>query len=532
MTLHRSRGPRSSRRRRAAAAAAAGALLLPLAACAEDATEKDAPEPAPRAFRTVDMTAPPLPVTDGPAATADDSDHLYVLAPKKEAEPHLGGLIVDATGEPVWIDPAERPTYDFRVQEYRGEPVLTYYAGDSDFVGHGTGDIHVLDTAYDEIATVTTGGDLEPHRADLHDSTITPEGTMLLLSYPVVQHDLTAVGGDADGYVFDGVVQEVDIATGRVVHTWSALDHVDLADTYGTLEPADGEGDGESSAETSDGEGSAETGDGQDEAPAGTKENPFDFFHVNSATLTPDGDLLISSRQHHALYVVDRSSGEVRWTLGGKASDFTMEGSGDDDEPGTGAQFAWQHDAQWHDDGTVTVFDNQGDPPVGTHSRGLRLDVDTEAMTASVVQEWLPSDPDRLAGSQGNLQVLDNGNVVVGWGDARWTSEYTGDGELVREFPLLGGETYRAYRFDWHATPSDPPAVVVDGDTAYVSWNGATDVASWRLVAGTDAGSAKEVATVPRSGFETAVSPVPEDAGYVLEALDADGTVLGTGTPE
>jgi len=512
MTLHRPRVRHRTRgTRTTTAVVAAGALVLPLAACSGSGSEEPEPEPGPdaepRTYRTVEMTAPPLPITEGDAADQDDSDALYFLAPKKEAEPHLGGLIVDATGEPVWIDPAETPMYDFRVQEYDGEPVLTYYRGESDFVGHGTGDIYLLDTSYEEIATVTTGGELDPHRADLHDTTITPEGTMLVLAYPVVPLDLTPVGGPEDGYVFDGVVQEVDIATGEVLHHWSALDHVDLTDTYAEVEPEDGD-------------------------PSGTEDNPFDFFHVNSATLTPDGDVLISSRQFHAAYAVDRTSGEVRWTLGGEDSDFTMEGSGEDDEPGTGAQFAWQHDVQQHDDGTVTLFDNQGNPPIGEYSRGLRLVLDTDTMTASVDQEWLPSDPELLAGSQGNLQVLDNGNVIVGWGDAQWTSEYTDDGTLVREFPFLGGETYRAYRFDWQATPTDPPAVVVTDGTAYVSWNGATDVASWRLVAGDDADSASEVATVARDGFETAVDGVPDDAAYVaLEALDADGEVLATGTP-
>ncbi|ROS79079.1 arylsulfotransferase family protein [Cellulomonas sp. PhB143] len=515
-----SRRTRSSRPSRALALAAAGALALPLAACTSDPDPSPtgspstaaAATPGPRTYRTVDMQAPPLPMTHGPAAAdADDADEgLYVLAPKKKAEPHLGGLMVDATGEPVWIDPGETPTYDLRVQEYQGKPVLTYFTGESEkWVGHGAGDIHVLDTSYREVAKVTTGGDLAPHTADLHDSTITPDGTMLLTSYPVVQTDLTAVGGDKDGYVFDGVVQEVDIATGTVLHEWSALDHVDLADTYASVEPAKEGGD-----------------------PSGTKDAPFDFFHVNSARLTPDGDLLISSRQYHAAYAVDRESGDVRWTLGGKDSDFTMQGSGDGDEPGTGAQFAWQHDVEMHDDGTVTVFDNEGDPGVGDHSRGLRLALDMDTMTASVDQEWLPSDPKRRAGSQGNLQVLDDGNVVVGWGDAQWSSEYTADGTLVREFPLLGGETYRTYRFDWHATPTNPPAVVVEAGTAYASWNGATEVASWRLVAGDDESSAQPVATVPRAGFETALAPVPDGAAYVaVEALDADGKVLGTGTP-
>ena len=101
-----------------------------------------------------------------------------------------------------------------------------------------------------------------------------------------------------------------------------------------------------------------------------------------------------------------------------------MDGAHD----GTGAQFAWQHDAQLHADGTLTLFDNQAAPPVGERSRGLRLALDTEAMTATVVQEWLPTDPTLLAGSQGNLQVLPGGNVVVcGLGPPALATAGTGD---------------------------------------------------------------------------------------------------------
>ncbi|PJJ77745.1 arylsulfotransferase ASST [Sediminihabitans luteus] len=517
--------PCAARLRRTAAARTSGVAALVAAtllasSCTGSAEPDETPvsDPTPtgpgvRSYVSTDVVAPELPVTLGPAASSDTSDDLYVLGPKKDEAVHVGPLLVDATGEPVWISPGRSAGYDVRVQELDGEPVLTYYEGRAPFVGNGQGSIVVLDTSYQEIARVTTGDPLEPDHADLHDSTITPDGTMLLTSYPIVPRDLSALGGPADGYVFDGVVQEVDVMTGDVVSTWSALDHVDLADTFATPEATD------------------------DAEATGTQDAPFDWFHVNSAKkLTPDGDVLVSGRNTHAVYALDRGTGEVRWTLGGRSSDVEMVGSGPDDEPGTGAQFAWQHDAQLHEDGTLTVFDNEGDPAVGDHSRGLRLALETDAdgvpTTATVDQEWLPSDPTLVAGSQGNVQVLDDGDVVIGWGDAQVFGEYTADGELVREFPIEAGESYRAYRADWHATPSDPPAVVVEDGTAYVTWNGATDVASWRLVAGDDEASATEVATVPRDGFETALAPVPDDAEYVaVEALAADGAVLGTGTP-
>jgi hypothetical protein len=66
--------------------------------------------------------------------------------------------------------------------------------------------------------------------------------------------------------------------------------------------------------------------------------------------------------------------------------------------------------------------------------------------------------------------------------------------------------------------------------TAYASWNGATEVASWRVLAGPTATSTKPIATLARAGFETAVVlPSSTAAGsYVsVQALSATGAVLG-----
>ncbi|HLS33465.1 MAG TPA: arylsulfotransferase family protein, partial [Brevibacterium sp.] len=407
-------------------------------------------------------------------------------------------------GEPVWIQEDEEaqdddePTagWDLRVQEYEGEPVLTWWEGVVD-TPLAEGEVVVVDDSYEEIARVGMGNDL-PHRmVDLHETRISDDGTMLLMAYVPTQTDLTEIGGESDGWVWDGVVQEVDIETGEVLFDWSALDHIPVTDSEREFEDD-----------------------------AGTEDKPYDYFHGNSVSVDDDGSLLIDARNTHAFYSVDRESGEVNWTLGGKSSDFAA----DED-----LYFAWQHDVERAPDGTITLFDNQSSPTLGDSSRGLRLDVDTDDMTAEIVDEYLPP-VDRIAANQGSFQELENGNVVLGWGALPSFTEYTADGEVVRDGTVAADSNYRAYLSEWEATPSEPPAAEMTTEdeqtTVYASWNGATEVAQWRVLGGPDAGARTELATAERTGFETAV-PVPEDAdNVVVEALDEEGEVLGSATAE
>jgi hypothetical protein len=140
-----------------------------------------------------------------------------------------------------------------------------------------------------------------------------------------------------------------------------------------------------------------------------------------------------------------------------------------------------------------------------------------------------------LAGSQGNMQVLPNGNALIGWGAKPYLSEYSADTKHLlfeARFPR-GGESYRAYKFPWAGRPATVPAVAArlrGGKlTVYTSWNGATEVAGWRVLTGASADALTPATTAGRSGFETAI-PVPGSAGpYVaVQALDAAGQVLST----
>jgi outer membrane protein assembly factor BamB len=414
-----------------------------------------------------------------------DDEGLIFLAPK-DGEAMTGLLVVDGDGAPVWIGPDER-TYDFRVQRYEGEPVLTYWRGDRVQRFLGAGDFVLLNQRYEEIATVTTHGIAG---ADYHDMTLTDEGTALLIGHRLVRRDLTSLGGSPNAWVSDGIVQEVDVATGKVVFQWDGLKHIPVGQTQIAVDRF--------------GRGT-------------TRAKPVDYTHLNSVTEDGDGHLLISARNTSAVYRVDRETGEIDWTLGGKASDFRMAGN---------STFYWQHDAQRQADGTITLFDNQGHPDRAKRSRGLRLALDMKTHTARVVTEYLPPD-DRLAGSQGNLQVMPNGHVFVGWGSQHYYSEYSADGDLLLDADFGTGESYRAYRFPWVGRPSDPPALTVDDSTAHVSWNGATEVVWWRFLAGDDADSAREVGTVRREGFETSAE-VPEAPYVAAQALGADGNILAT----
>lgn len=429
---------------------------------------------------------------------------------------------VDRQGEVVWMDPSklhdsDNGHFDLRSQHYDGEPVLTYFKGPA-AGGWGYGDFYLMDSQYNVFTTVTTGGSLPPHETDFHDAVITDEDTMLVLAYVKTPADLSAVGGPSDGWVHDGVIQEIEIATGQVLFEWHSLDHVPVTDAVlDFTEHAKKQRDEEKSE-------------------LGTVDNPFDYFHLNSATVDTDGGLLASARHTHAVYKISRDTGDLDWILGGVSSDFDLAED---------AVFAWQHTAARDTDGTITLFDNHArNADDDRSSRGLRLALDEEAMTASVVTQYLPP-ADRPAGSMANTQPLADGGMFIGWGQQPFFSAFTRDGELL--FDVChgqachaeaggGGGSYRAYLGDWEGHPTTIPDVVVEDATVYVSWNGATEVAQWRVLAGADEARAAEIAVVDKTGFETAI-PLPEQiqdgpAGYLaVEAVDDTGAVLATATP-
>jgi hypothetical protein len=396
--------------------------------------------------------------------------------------PTFRGVVYDDRAQPVWIEPDGSPATDLRVQTYRGRPVITYWTGEIK-EGTGNGKGVILDERYLPVAEVRCGHGV---LADIHEFRLTSRGTALMTSYPTMPYDLSPIGGPADGYVWGARLQEVDVETGEVLLDWEGLDHIDLTETYRELDDT------------------------------GTVALPFDPVHVNS--IEEDGDaLLISGRHTSACYRIDRRSGEVLWRFGGRKSDFEIPEGGD---------FGWQHDLRRQPDGTLTMFDNHDNATeTDAVSAALRFRLDEKAMTATLVQALRHED--RYGYAMGNAQHLEDGHVVVGWGMDPYASEFDADGEVVFELSGLGLGSYRSYRFPWRGRPVTPPDLAVADGAAYVSWNGATEVTAWRVLAGARASGLAPVGEVPRDGFETSV---PLESGTRMvraEALDADGRVLG-----
>ena len=142
-----------------------------------------------------------------------------------------------------------------------------------------------------------------------------------------------------------------------------------------------------------------------------------------------------------------------------------------------------------------------------------------------------------MADSQGNSQVLSDESVVVGWGAVPSISEFAKGGALLFDAHLPPGmSSYRSFRFPWRGYPLTTPALsarlLSTGDTTavFASWNGATEVASWRVLAGTDPASLKPQASMPDSGFESSLT-LPEAFKYAaVQALGSAGQLLGTST--
>ena len=397
-----------------------------------------------------------------------------------------GPMILDPQGNLVWFDPfpvsENTLVTDFRVQQLDGQPVLTWWQGNTN-EGHGRGEGVILNQDYQQIATVQAGNGLS---MGLHEFLLTPQGDAYIIASSPVH--LPGVGKPT----VDSVVQEIDVKTGLVLFEWHAMDHIPLSASYFTPK---------------------------------SPGHIFDPFHANSIAVAPNGDLLVSMRNTSAVYEIDPQTGQVLWTLGGKQSSFKM---------GAGTSTWGQHDATLQPDGTVTLFDDGAGPPkVHPYSRAVHESVDTTRMAATVVRVYSHS-PRLSANFEGSLQLLGDGNAFVGWGQQPYFSEYNSAGQQIFDahFAVPSG-SYRAYRFPWSAQPPTQPALAVSANAngaadLYASWNGATDVSAWRVLAGPSAGALAPVGGSAKRGFETHIQVHSASPYFAVQALGSAGQVLAT----
>lgn len=452
--------------------------------------EVDQPSHEPQQFQSrLDLLPPTITVTESSRNVSPG----FVFVGAKVTDGQNGAMIIDNDGELVWFSPLALDVSahsNVLVQTYLGEIVLTAWEGVSQ-LGTGFGHFVIWNQRYEEIARFQAPNGYPG--GDQHEFRITPHGTALVIVYNPVVWDLSSVGGPEQGNALDGVIQEIDIATGRMVFEWHSLDHIALDESYSPI----------------------------------PENEPWDYVHINSVELDEDDNLVFSGRHTHAITRIDRTTGRVLWRLHGKHSDFVM---------GEGTPFFYQHDARLHPDGTLSLFDNHEPDQAAdadSWSRGIVLRLNEQAKTATLVQEFVhPSEV--LSISQGNMQLLPNGNAFVGWGSAPVFSEFDPDGDLVfnGRFPQ-GTNTYRAFRSEWVGTPVAPPDIAIERGlgseyTVFASWNGATEVHSWIVLAGDDEDALEPIGTVLRTGFETTVTAQTAATFLAVSAHDADGNALGT----
>jgi hypothetical protein len=410
------------------------------------------------------------------------------------------GYILNPRGHLLWYHPtasqgAGPQVRDLRVQRYHGQAVLTYWEGRTvKPPGGGRGVDQILNKHYQRIRTVSPGNGLQSQGADSHEFLLGHEGneaTAFIEVWKRVDANLTSVGGPPNGPTFDWIIQEIDIATGKVIWEWHSLGHVPVDYSY-----------------------------------ANYSSSPYDYFHMNSIQQLSSGNILISSRNTWAVYLINKKTGKIIWRLGGKHSSFKM---------GPHTNFEWQHDATLHSNGLLTLFDDGATPKEESQSRALELHISTATHRATLIHAFKHKPP-VLATAEGSVQLLSNHNVFVGWGRGPYFSEYTPSGRQV-----FGGafrrpvESQRAYRFHWVGDPPQPPAIAVKPagtagrDDIYASWNGSTQVRRWQVLASQSQSGpfTKLGPPVSSSSFETKIQRTSANY-FKVQALGARGAVLRT----
>ncbi len=452
------------------------------------------PEAVPSAYQSFtslpDLHPPALAVTT-PDRDPGAGDVLMTVGP---GPGQYGPLIYTPQGRLVWFGQLSggQTAENLSEQTYEGRPALTWWKGRVLSLGFGQGEDIVMNSGYQTVARVPGANGLQ---ADLHDFQIARSDVAYITAYNPILCDLSPVKGARGGAIVDTAIQEIDMRTGLVRWEWHSLDHVGVSES---------------------------------EAEVTAKATPWDWFHLNSIDPEPDGNILISARSTWAGYQLEGGTGRVIWRLGGLKSSFTM---------GPGTRMAWQHDGRVLPDGEVSFFDDGSNPPIHRQSRGIQIRLDLKRNRAALAASYTHPNPPLLAASQGNMQTLADGSAVVGYGAVPMISEFAKGGSLRFDAHLPFDETfYRAFRFPWSGRPQRPPAVLgalnntAEATIVHMSWNGATGVAAWRILAGKRSGSLAPQATIAASGFESSTTLPDRYARVAVQALDASGHVLG-GSP-
>ena len=260
--------------------------------------------------------------------------------------------------------------------------------------------------------------------------------------------------------------------------------------------------------------------------------------HTNALDKFTDGHYLLSGRHTDTVYKIDKNDGHIIWRAGGRKTDFDMGA----------ANFSRQHHARFHSQNEthtiISVFDNakgaDKQSPSSEHSSGKVIALNTETMTADLLKHY-DHPQDKYAYRRGNFQILPNSNAFLCWSEQSLQSEHKEDGTIIMEARMLPDwiGTYRGFKYEFVGLPNQPPDVnssaIGHGHTenstktlVHVSWNGATEVKSWKLHKTTEKGATEvELTSAEKDGFETAIEYEGFAAFVVVEGIGKNGASLG-----
>lgn len=93
-------------------------------------------------YRTTDLVGPHILRRHwDPACKSDDK---YLIAPRGLLVGHPGPMLVDNDGYMVWHSEAWQVAYGLSVQRYLGENYLSFWSGNDQVIGHGSGSYYMV----------------------------------------------------------------------------------------------------------------------------------------------------------------------------------------------------------------------------------------------------------------------------------------------------------------------------------------------------------------------------------------------------
>ncbi len=319
-------------------------------------------------------------------------------------------MIFNNDGTPLFYRKMPGPTTDFKKISngnlvYFDNYISKYYE---------------LDTNYFIVDSFYTGNG---YTTDQHELEYLENGNAYLMSYDPVIVNMSQIvqGGDTNALVTGLIIQEIDVNK-NVIFQWRSWDHIPITDCENVS----------------------------------LLEDTIDYVHGNAIEYDTDGNIMISSRHLNEITKINRTTGNIMWRLGGfNNNNFTFINDTD--------KFNYQHDIRRLKNGHITLYDNGNahNPP---YSRAVEYELDEQTKTAKLVWQFR-SNPDIFGPFMGNVQRLENGNTIIGWGGTMnepvtTVTEVSPNGTKLFEMKLPNFVfSYRAYRFEWDYVekPVPPP---------------------------------------------------------------------------